>query len=100
MFFEDRADPEADTVIVHELAHQWAGDLLSVHSWRDVWLNEGFATYAEWLWAEREGRGSAQAAFDQRMRQIPPSPRRSGASRSAIPAARTSSTRRSTNAGR
>jgi len=71
VFFEDRADPEADSVIVHELAHQWAGDLLSVHSWRDVWLNEGFATYAEWLWAEREGRGSAQAAFDQRMRQIP-----------------------------
>jgi len=58
-------------VIVHELAHQWAGDSLSVHGWRDIWLNEGFATYAEWLWAEHEGRGTAQAAFDLRMRAYP-----------------------------
>jgi peptidase M1-like protein/immune inhibitor InhA-like protein len=72
VFFEDRGDAEADTVIVHELAHQWAGDLLSVHNWRDIWLNEGFATYAEWLWAERQGRRTAQAAFDERMRTIPP----------------------------
>ena len=31
------------------------------HDWRDIWLNEGFATYAEWLWAEHEGRAPAQA---------------------------------------
>jgi hypothetical protein len=72
VFFEDRADPEADSVIVHELAHQWAGDHLSVRHWRDIWLNEGFATYAEWLWAERQGRRSAQAAFDERMRTYTP----------------------------
>ena len=84
MFFEDRGDPEADTVIVHELAHQWAGDSLSVHNWRDVWLNEGFATYAEWLWAEHEGRRTAQAEFDERMREIRRR-QRSGASRSPIP---------------
>jgi aminopeptidase N len=59
-------------VIVHELAHQWTGDSLSVYNWRDVWLNEGFATYAEWLWAERQGRRTAQAAFDEQMRALPP----------------------------
>jgi hypothetical protein len=73
VFFEDRGDPEADTVIVHELAHQWVGDLLSVYNWRDVWLNEGFATYAEWLWAERQGRRTAQAAFDRLLREVPAS---------------------------
>ncbi|WP_053227843.1 M1 family metallopeptidase [Solirubrobacter soli] len=72
VFFEDRADPEADTVIVHELAHQWAGDSLSVHNWRDIWLNEGFATYAEWLWAEQQGRRTAQAEFDEKLRTYTP----------------------------
>jgi aminopeptidase N len=38
-------------VIAHETAHQWYGDSVSVHNWADAWLNEGFATYAEWLWA-------------------------------------------------
>jgi aminopeptidase N len=42
-------------VIVHELAHQWFGDCVSPALWRDMWLNEGFASYAEWLWAEHEG---------------------------------------------
>jgi hypothetical protein len=97
VFFEDRGDPESDTVIVHELAHQWAGDLLSVHNWRDVWLNEGFATYAEWLWAERQGRRTAQAAFDQQMRALP-----AGSAfwrvKVADPGKATSSTRRSTSA--
>ncbi|MGH3713871.1 MAG: M1 family metallopeptidase [Micromonosporaceae bacterium] len=37
-------------VLVHEYAHQWFGDTVSPRDWRGVWLNEGFATYAEMLW--------------------------------------------------
>ncbi len=41
-------------VIAHELAHQWFGDSVSLENWQDLWLKEGLATYAEYLW---EGRG-------------------------------------------
>jgi aminopeptidase N len=42
-------------VLLHELAHQWVGDSVTLAQWSDIWLNEGFATYAEWLWAEHQG---------------------------------------------
>ena len=42
-------------VYVHELAHQWFGDAVTCASWRDIWLNEGFASYAEALYAEWAG---------------------------------------------
>jgi peptidase M1-like protein/immune inhibitor InhA-like protein len=61
-FFTDPAS--GDAVVVHELAHQWYGDSLAVQNWRDIWLNEGFATYAEWLWSEHEGLGTVQEIFD------------------------------------
>ena len=53
-----------DAVIVHENAHQWFGDSVAVARWKDIWLNEGFATYAEWLWSEHEGLGTTQEIFD------------------------------------
>jgi aminopeptidase N len=49
-----------DSTLVHELAHQWFGDSVSLETWPEMWLNEGFATYVEWLWAEREGGPTPQ----------------------------------------
>jgi aminopeptidase N len=57
----DRAPDE--TTLVHELAHQWYGDAVTLSSWPDIWLNEGVAQWIEWLWAERHGGPSTADAF-------------------------------------
>ncbi|UGY94006.1 M1 family metallopeptidase [Streptomyces gobiensis] len=51
----DYPDWYQESVMVHELAHQWFGNSVSPHRWSDLWLNEGHATWYEWLYAEEAG---------------------------------------------
>ncbi|OLR91975.1 M1 family metallopeptidase [Actinokineospora bangkokensis] len=59
------------TLIAHENAHQWFGDNVSLGRWSDIWLNEGFASYAEYLWSEHIGEGTADELAQYTYDSIP-----------------------------
>lgn len=68
LFSEDdfrggQLDYSTEGLLSHELAHQWFGDAVSPARWKDIWLNESFATYGQWMWAAHGADVDGEAEF-------------------------------------
>jgi aminopeptidase N len=61
-FSTGRLEHGQELLLSHELAHQWFGDAVSPARWSDVWLNESFATYGEWMWLDHIGLQPLEAS--------------------------------------
>jgi aminopeptidase N len=74
--FSGTLDQTAHLLMSHELAHQWFGDAVTPADWSDLWLNESFATYGQWLWLDHVGIADLelQAEFVLAARQEPTEP--------------------------
>ena len=74
--FRGSVDELTEILQSHELAHQWFGDSVTPARWEDLWLNESFATYGQWLWLDHAGYGDLEetAAAVLRFRQEPGDP--------------------------
>lgn len=73
---EDFADGslgyQQQAFLSHELVHQYYGNAVSPGRWQDIWLNESFATYGEWMWMEHAGFGALDDVAQQVLEQRPP----------------------------
>jgi aminopeptidase N len=66
------SDPVVGPIFLsHELAHQWFGDSVTIEQWDDIWLNEGFASYASWLWLEHDqGRQALETQVNASLQRL------------------------------
>ncbi len=61
----------SESTLLHEISHMWFGDSVSPQDWLDLWFNEGWATYSEWIFGAANGGDSPEAIFDDNYANLP-----------------------------